>query len=335
MDSNASWTPAGSGDRSPEEERQLSALFDGLRPREDELPRLDELRRAVEARVARPKAENPGIQGKGWLEMWNPAHWSALRLAGAVSLLLLVLACTVPLNYDRDAGLSLNLRISGDLEPVLNVLRDGPWSVENLSIEEEGEESRVQALLRDASPEELAALEGLAGVVMMRVEPWEETSRGSLVSMMMDNVFNVQMNISGMSDDEINRTLNERLQAEGYPGRVSIVRPEGASEIVVQVVGDSTSPGPLTIELTDGDQEGSGALGQAARALNLRSEEMRGLSEAEIRARVVKQLLDSGVNLDSSRLGIKMMTCAPGSPGGCQLDSAGMKFNFIRDGRQP
>ena len=112
MDSNANWKPGDCRDKSPDSDGDLRALFGRLSPRDEELPRLDDLRRQVEARAAAEHATGrrpAGAAGwKGWNEMWNPARWSALRLAGAASLLLVVLACTVPLNYDREAGLTLD-----------------------------------------------------------------------------------------------------------------------------------------------------------------------------------------------------------------------------------
>lgn len=308
MDSNASWTPAGSGDRSPEEERSLRTLFDGLRPREEELPRLEEVRRTLEARLSGPVVERVEPGRKGWLEMWNPAHWGALRLAGAVSLLLLVLACTVPLNYEREAGLTLDLKVGGDLEPVLKLLREGPWSVENLNVEEEALGSRVRARLRDASREELAVFEGLPGVEIDS-RPWEEDARGSLFSMVMDNMFNVQLNINGMSDEQINQALQQQLDAQGYPGRVTVTRDEegGLPQVHVEVESDSASPGPLTIALSQSCDStataGEWTLQGGGRGLpDLPLEDLRGLSEAEIRAKVMEKLRLQGVNPDSVKV---------------------------------
>ncbi|MFA7330051.1 MAG: hypothetical protein WC326_03150 [Candidatus Delongbacteria bacterium] len=323
MDSNANWKPGDCRDKSPDSDGDLRALFGRLSPRDEELPRLDDLRRQVEARAAAEHATGrrpAGAAGwKGWNEMWNPARWSALRLAGAASLLLVVLACTVPLNYDREAGLTLDLQVSGDLEPVLRVLRQGPWSVENFNVQEEdGGRSRVQALLRDASQAELAVFEGLAGVELSST-PWEEESRGSLFTMMMDQVFNVQLNISGLSDEQINTALQEQLDAQGYPGRVSVTRSEegGLPLVHVELESDSAAPGPLTIalsaqcdsQLTEGEWQlqGGGLPG-------LQLEGLEGLTEAEIRERVLAQLRAAGVNPDS--VGVVIQRREDSSPDG-------------------
>jgi hypothetical protein len=308
MDSNANWTSGAGRDRSPEPDADLAALFHSLRPRSEELPPVADLRAQVEARLEaeheRRRRPRDAAWWKGWLEMiWNPARWTSLRLAGAVSLLLLVLACTVPLDYDRDAGLALRIDVTGDLEPVLRVLRQGPWSVENLNVEEEAGHSRVQALLRDASPEDLALFEGLAGVDVSS-EPWQEESRGSLFSMMMDEVFHVRLDISGMSDEQINTALQEQLDAQGYPGQVTITRGEedGLPLVHVELESDSASPAPLAISLTSRQDsvvtEGEWELhGGDLPPLDIQG--LEDLSEEEIRQRVLEQLRAAGVPVDS------------------------------------
>lgn len=308
MDSNANWTPGAGRDRSPEPDGDLAALFHSLRPRSEELPPVAGLRAQVEARLEaeRDRRRRPADAAwwKGWLEMmWNPARWTSLRLAGAVSLLLLVLACTVPLDYDREAGLALRIEVSGDLEPVLRVLRQGPWSVESLNVEEEAEGGRVQALLRGASSEDLALFHGLAGVELSS-EPWEEEARGSLFSMMMDEVFHVRLDISGMSDEQINTALQEQLDAQGYPGQVTITRGEedGLPLVHVELDSDSASPGPLAISLTsrqdsvvsEGEWEMDGGV---LPPLDIQG--LEDLSEEEIRQRVLDQLRAAGVPVDS------------------------------------
>ncbi|MDP2359579.1 MAG: hypothetical protein Q8O14_02325 [bacterium] len=316
MTSNSTWKPRLSADRSPErEDEDLRALFHSLRPRSGELPDLAEERRRLEARLARGRAAASGARApglarleKGWMEMWRPANWSLLRVAGACALLAVVLACTVPLDYDREAGLNLRLTINGELQPVLELLREGPWSLDALRVDEGATASVVEARLRDARVEDLEILRTLAVVEELESGPWAEERRGTLFTMMMDNVFHLRLDISGMSDEQINEALGERLQAEGYPGRVTVRRQEGMPQVLVEVEGDEgATPGQLTIELSDRRDSiaTEGVWVQEGRPLNLELGQLEGLSEEEIRARVRQQLQAAGLHPDSSQIFIQ------------------------------
>ena len=312
MASNGNWTDDPCADRSPED-RELQNLFANLRERGEDLPALEAARRTCEERLAREHGAGRAARGwdalrKGWWEMWRPANWSLLRVGGAVALLLLVLACTVPLDYDREAGLDLRVSMNGRLQPVVELLRTGPWDLESYNVQDNGGGGVVEARLRGARPEDLAELRALAGVTGVETSPWSEESRGSLFTMMMDNVFHVRLDISGMNDDEVNQAVNDQLQQQGYPGRVTVTRQEGMPNLLVEVDGDSlAAPGQLTIELSD--QRDSiateGIWVQEGRPLNLELGGLEGLSEAQIRARVEEQLRARGLNPDSTEIFIQ------------------------------
>jgi len=180
----------------------------------------------------------------------------------------------------------------------------------------------VEALLRDAAPEDLALFDGLAGVSLSS-EPWQEEARGSLFSMMMDEMFHVRLDISGMSDEQINTALQEQLDAQGYPGQVTVTRQgeDGLPMVRVEMESDSASPGPLKIALTSRRDsvahEGEWELRGGALP-NLDLQDLEGLSEEQIRQRVMDQLRRSGVNVDS--VGVVVQQRSESSEDGSRKD---------------
>lgn len=311
MASNGNWTDD-CADRSPED-RELQSLFANLRERGEDLPALEAARRTCEERLAREHGAGRAARGwealrKGWWEMWRPANWSLLRVGGAVALLLLVLACTVPLDYDREAGLDLRVSMNGRLQPVVELLRAGPWDLESYNVQDNGTGGVVEARLRGARPEDLAELRALAGVTALETSPWSEESRGSLFTMMMDNVFHVRLDISGLNDDEVNQAVNEQLRQQGYPGRVTVTRRDGEPEMEVHVEADSSAgSGELRIELSDQHDSlaTESAFVQKGGGMQLELGDLQGLSEAQIRARVEEQLRARGLDPDSVRVEVQ------------------------------
>jgi hypothetical protein len=270
---------------------------------EDSPPSFEDWRRRVEAaRAADPHGRLP----KGESNMPNWTTWRSLRAAAAAVLLLVVIACTVPMDYDRRAGTDIELLLTGDPAPVLAELGTGPWTVESLDLREADEGLLVVARLVGADPAELERRLHRPGVLDLRAAEVREEARGTLFDMMMDHVFHVNLDITGLSDEQINAQLSEQLAAIGWNGTVQVTRQEGFPHVMVEVEPPVDAPGgELRIELQDGssrtlDEELWVQRGSGGPRLELG--ELAGLSEGQIRQRVLEQLRAQGLEVDSAQV---------------------------------
>lgn len=292
--------PSNESSRARKAERRPDALADAFEAlAAEEAPAFEPWRRRVEARLAEDPA---GPLPKGESVMPNWTTWRSLRAAAAAALLLIVVACTVPLDYDRSAGTDVELLVSGDPGPVLAELRGGPWVLENLNVSEADGGTRIVARLVDADPAEVERRLAGAGVLDLNAAEALEEARGTLFDMVMDNVFHVHLDISGMSDEEINAQLAAQLADIGWTGQVQVSRQDGFPQVTVEVERPEGAPdGELRIELTDQQSNivEEGVWVQDGPGLNLDLGDLEGLSEDQIRARVEERLRAQGIDPDS------------------------------------
>ncbi len=60
--------------------------------------------------------------------------WRGFRIAAVVAFVAVIAACTVPVDYERETELDVNVAVEGDIEPVLASLRAGPWALASLQV---------------------------------------------------------------------------------------------------------------------------------------------------------------------------------------------------------
>lgn len=296
MASNGNWrreSPTNQPGSVPEMD-QLKQAFDALKAEEPGTPFAD-LRRRVAL------ASGPA-QGKGLATMWNKEFWNGARIALVACLLLLVVACTVPVSYEQDTGAQVELLVAGELDEVIDFIHAQDWEVRNLDIKSRPEGHQLKLEIDGSTDASLEALGNLPQVTDLNMRPWVHEVEGTLFSMVMNRVFQIELDISGMDDDEINRALQEQLDASGFPGEVTIQRQDGFPSVMVDVsMEEGAEPTELRIELQDevAGIETEDVWVQDGNGPEIELGDLEGLSEEEIHARVLAQLAAQGVNMDS------------------------------------
>jgi len=260
--------------------------------------------------------------------MFEPKTWKVLKYAAAACLLALVAACTVPMGYERETGTEVNLLVAGELEPAIEELRGGPWTLSALNISTtEGEPPlhEITARLLNAERSDLGDLERLEGLRAFDARTLVEAAEGTLYDMMVDRLFSVSLDVGGLNDEEINRLLNERLAASGFEGAVTVSRGAGAEglQLEVEVPEDESSAGAgeaglLEIKLFDGEAGSAGA--GRLQDLNLDLSVTGEMSEEQIREMVREQLEAQGVDAESARILIRRNEDGSGDSGMLELE---------------
>jgi hypothetical protein len=234
------------------------------------------------------------------------------RYAVAASLLALVAACTVPVDYERETGLDVNVAVEGDVEPLLSGLRAGPWAVASLEVGAmAGPYREVRALLLGADRAQARQLRQVDGVNSLTIVPHSEKASGTLAEMVADRFFRVELDVAGKSDQEINAALDQLLAAQGFDGEVSVTRDaEGRIQVSMgEMAHDHEGRTELFIGLVDGDEgveqervvEHQGALRQ------MELGDIEGLTPEQIREKVQRQLADLGLDSGASQVQVMVV----------------------------
>ncbi len=69
-------------------------------------------------------------------------------------------------------------------------------------------------------------LKQLPGVSSLRVATHAEPASETLIDMMVDRFFSVEIDVAGQTEEQINATLTEALTAQGFDGEISVHRDE-------------------------------------------------------------------------------------------------------------
>ena len=231
-------------------------------------------------------------------------HWRrALTWTAAACLLLAVVACTVPMEYERETGMDLRLAVRGSVEELVQELRSQGWGVDQLQITplEEGLQS-LDLVLLGARESDLAQIQQMPGVVSLDAEVLTETAEGTLYDMMMHEVFHISIDVTGMSDEEIAAEVTNQLAASGLAGNVRVETDEnGLYNFEFEFDEDDSLPEgavrEFQIELQSQEELHEGDPLPVLGSLGLDAEDLANMTQEEIDTFVRQQLAAQGVDV--------------------------------------
>lgn len=246
-----------------------------------------------------------------------------LKTGLALGLVALVAACSVPVEVQEETGRQLMIRTS-DPAAVLQDLRSGAWQVQDLKIWEQQDGSTL--VLADLiAPGEEAEMHfrELPGVLDLSSSATTETVSRSLFGRMVNSLFEVHVNTTGMTDEQINLAINEQLSQQGFPGTVQVTRDGENGQVEVQVdPGDLESLGAeggqvfISLDETETD-DGSGNPAQQRMVMRMAAggnalEINKDMTDAQIREAVIRQLKADGMNPEEATINITRIPAAGG-----------------------
>ena len=316
--SNASNRPGRTESRP--DERRLEHALDAL-GREPASLSMEVMRVRVE-RAEQAIHSGSTHSARGWRTMATRKLMN-LKTLLAISLLALVAACSVPMEVEEETGRQFVIRTS-DSGPVLEDLRSGNWQVGELKVwEQENGETIVLADLLSAGDDAELHFSELPGVLDLQSKALVETVSRSMFGQMLNTMFEVHVNTTGMSDEEINAAINGQLGEQGFPGSVMITRDPDSQHLEVQVDADDleglgAEGGQVFIALDeDATVDGDGNATESRMRVRLSDGgfgDINGeMSDEQIRAIVRQQLEADGVNPDDASISITRMPAEDGA----------------------
>ena len=311
---NASNKP-GRSDTPRSGEHRLEQALDAL-GKETPTLGMEQMRQRVE-RAARSGSTHPA---GGWKHIMTRKLFN-LKTATAVGLLGLVGACSVPIEAEEETGRQFVIRTS-DPTAVLAELRSGTWQVDDLKIwEQESGEKLVLATLLDPGDQAESHFRSLDGVLDLENTPTTETVSRSIFGRMANSLFEVRVNTTGMSTDQINTAINEQLANQGFPGTVQVTRDGENGRVEVEVdPGQLEGNGQVMITLDEDetvDADGNNRLSRMHMKVGsgMADQFSADMTDAQIRELVISQLKKDGVNPDDASISISRIPATDGGEG--------------------
>ncbi len=244
------------------------------------------------------------IEAKRMEETMNPRiTWRRLSIAAAGCILLVIGACSVPVKYERETGLDVNLAVEGDPQPLIAGLKAGPWTVARLAVgAQTGVYREISATLLGAGRDDAEQLRRLPGVGSLQMTSRSESASGTLYDMMVDRFFRVEISIEGKTVDEINAAVADELAAQGFGGQISVTRGENGQIHVATEGVESEGEGITQLQIMLKDRsEGEHAFEHEMQGTMPRLElgDLEGLTAEQIQKRVQQQLAEHGIDTGS------------------------------------
>ncbi len=292
----------------------------------NEAPRASfhEMRRRVEdARLGIHGGSRRAAAEEGGWNVNLVKKLGGLKALVIASLLTLAVACSVPVEVEENHGLEL-VATTSNPEALLDELKSGKWEVGELKLwEAEGGGTTVIATLLNATQKDLALLESLDGVIDLSSRDHVETVERSLFGAMMNNLFEVEVNVTGMTDAEVNAAINEQLAAQGFNGNVQIIRGGEDGRQLDVIIDDADleglgeEGGQIFIALDEDETiDGEGEVRQRVH-MQMGNEPMEingEMSDEQIRAQIIERLIADGVDPENASISISRSQGAEGEP---------------------
>lgn len=257
------------------------------------LPRLETTVRALEA-----SRRKEGVLSTMRGSMQRP--WGIALATTAVVAIALVF---VPLPYSVQRGHEVELQLpagtsQADVEVAANSVRAALDVTGGMAVEL-GSEPRVRARVA-AGADVQQAVAAVAGTLAQRgiavqthIGPWRERISGNVYAMAMNRMQDVTVPVDGRSTAEIEADVRAKLEAAGITNPQVTVTRDGDS-IAIDVQAQSTG--------ADGEQkvqlkiERQGGAGEDLQFNVLDREALRGLSDADKKAEIERQLRERGID---------------------------------------
>lgn len=241
---------------------------------------------------------NEKLKGRKLLRMKNFFFANKLRLVYTIiAFIAVVAACNMPVTQTESAGQVITLVVPKDnsgFEVKMNAL---PWMKDaQVTRNENVNEGKAQMLYRIVLPntteEQVRAysreLESLGDVQTIRITPMNYDVKRPLYSAALNNFFSINIDATGMSDEELQRELESKLKEQGIDMKFKFsTGPGGRRDLTVENSGLDSLKEPKQFELNIEDDNGK----EKVKLLTQKADPNRfeGKTDAEIRDIVKKE----------------------------------------------
>lgn len=248
-------------------------------------------------------------------KMKNFFFANKLRLAYTITALLLVIgACNMPVTQTESAGKMITLVVPKDNTDFAAKMNALPWMKNAQVTQNENTDNGVsQVLYRIVLPnttEEEAKnyckeLEAIGSVTTIRITGMDYDVKRPLYSAALHNFFSVNIDATGMSDEELKNEMERKMKEQGIDMKFKLrTTPDGRRDIMVERDGNiDANKEPQQFEMNIEDNNGK----EQIKLLTKKADphQFDGKTDKEIREMVKKdfnnpELKDSDIIIDRS-----------------------------------
>ncbi|MFB0517002.1 MAG: hypothetical protein ACETWG_10440 [Candidatus Neomarinimicrobiota bacterium] len=217
-----------------------------------------QLAAASEAHQHRPRTQLGNLAMPVRVLLSRPA------LAAYAAALLLIGACNVPTEYSKTIGYSMRVSAEGNPQTIVEkvksqageALSNVEVTIDQLS--DGAERSEMLFTFSESTIDHQALsrqVKALEGVQLVTVEPIDHEFRGNLLTGLLHKTFDVEINITDLTEAQVEQAIREELESWGLDADVTYSRSEdeGKERIEIKATIDDTTAvkEPVRIKLVD------------------------------------------------------------------------------------
>jgi hypothetical protein len=243
------------------------------------------------------KLENKSSERKNF-SMRNFFLANKLRLVYSVIILaLLVAACNMPVTQTESAGQVITMVVPKDNGDFRSKMNELPWMKNaqvtvNDNINNGEEQTLYRIVLPNTTKEQVKEyareLESLGNISTIRITSMDYDVKRPLYSAALHDFFKVDIDATGMSDEELNAEVERKMREQGVDMRIQFqTGPEGRRVVTVENNGNDLQKEPKSFELNIEDKNGQ----ENIKLMEKRAdpEKFKGKTDKEIREMVRKE----------------------------------------------
>lgn len=254
--------------------------------------------------------QNPQKERK-LVKMKNYFLSHKIRIAYAVIFLaVIVAACNMPVTQSENVGNMITWSVDKNNTDAISKIDELPWlkTAETVNINgniNNGKEEIIYtAVLQKSTEEQVASFRNdleKIGVSALKIIPINNVVKRPLYSAALDNFFSININATGMSDEELQTEVQRQLKEQGVEMNIQFkTDANGKREIMmVEVKGNETNT-PKSYEINIDDKNGQEKIKLMQK--NADPDKFKGKTDAEIRDYVKQENPD--LNLQDSEINI-------------------------------
>lgn len=243
------------------------------------------------------KLENKTSERKNF-SMRNFFLANKLRLVYTVIFLaLLAAACNMPVTQTESAGQMITLVTPKENADFQKKLYELPW-MQNAQVtsNENVNNGEAQVLYRivlpDATKEQVKdyarEIESLGNITLIRITPIDYDVKRPLYSAALHDFFKVDIDATGMSDEELQAEVERKMKEQGVDMRIQFkTGPEGRRVVTIENIGNELQKEPKSYELNIEDKNGQENIKLMEKKAD--PEKFKGKTDEEIRKMVKEE----------------------------------------------
>lgn len=219
-----------------------------------------------------------------------------LRMAYPVVLLaVLIAACSMPVTQTESAGSMMSWTVAKDNTDAQNKINLLPWLknasvTSNENVNNGKAEMLYTAVLQNTTEEQMNSyrkeLEAVGGITSLKITPMNYDVKRPLYSAALHNFFSININATGMSDEQVQNEIQQKLNEQGVDIKVKVRTDEnGKRDLMMEMNHDIKSQGePKSFELNVEDKNGQEKIKLMQKKAD--PEKFKGKTDEEIRKMV-------------------------------------------------